>query len=336
MKTLVIGATGSTGLYLTTHLAVSGHLVVATGRRPRDISYYLSQGIDYVAFDITREEEFAKLPTDVDCVVLLAGLMPARVEGYDPSRYIKINTLGTLNTLEFCRKNGVPKIIFAQSHSDVAGHWNTGELIEDDAPRRLKYTGDHAVYIISKCAAVDLLEHYHQEYGLQTIIFRMPTVYSYWPDDRMYVNGIQKTAAYLILIQKAMRGEPIEIWGDPTIAKDIVYVKDFIQLIDHAMSSETAQGIYNVGTGIATTLEQQIRGIVEVFSESGNRSEITYRPDLPSQTSYLYDVSRARRDLQYEVKYPYMEMLKDMKREMHNPWFSQVFTPGSVGQYEIP
>jgi UDP-glucose 4-epimerase len=323
-KVLIIGATGSTGLYLTKHLNEKGYNVIATGYKQRNLEFYKEKSIEYIAVDISLKEDFYKLPTDVDCIVLLAGMMPARMEGYNPYKYITINTMGTLNTLECCRIHKIPKIIFAQSHSDVFGHWNTGEYIKDNANRILNYKGDHAVYIISKCAAVDLIEHYHQEYELQSIIFRLPTIYSYMPENAIYMNGKKTSIAYLTFIEKAIAGEPIEIWGDPNIVKDIVYVKDFIQMIEKAINSETAQGIYNVGTGIPTTLEEQIKGVIEVFCEPGHKSKIIYCPDKPSQTSYLYDVSKAKKELQYKVMYPYIEMLKDMKNEMNNPWFKNI------------
>ena len=323
-KILIIGATGSIGLYLTDHLNEMGYKVIATGYNNRNLESYKKKGIEYIAIDISRKDDFSKLPINVDCVILLAGMMPARMEGYDPYKYISINTIGSINTLEFCRLNGIPKIIFSQSHSDVYGHWNTGKYIKDDAKRILNYKGDHAVYIISKCAAIDLIEHYHQDYDLQSIIFRLPTIYCYWPDDTMYVNGIKKTMAYLTIIKKAIAGETIEIWGDPSIPKDIVYVKDFIQMIEKAINSKTAQGIYNVGTGMPTTLEDQIKGVVAVFSNPDHKSKIVYRPDKPSQTSYLYDISKAKKELDYKVRYPYIEMLKDMKKEMNNPWFKNI------------
>lgn len=320
-KVLIIGATGSIGVYLTKHLVENGSKVIATGYKQRNLEFYKERNIEYIAIDISKKEDFSKLPIDIDCVVLLAGMMPARMKGYDPYKYININTIGTLNVLEFCRINGILKIIFAQSHSDVYGHWNTGEYIKDNANRILNYKGDHAVYIISKCAAVDLIEHYHQEYGLQSIVFRLPTIYCYWPDDTMYVNGLKKTMAYLSFIKKAIEGDPIEIWGDPNIVKDIVYVKDFVQMIEQAIQNKMAQGIYNVGTGIPITIEEQIKGVVEVFSNPEYKSKIYYCPEKPSQTSYLYDISKAKKELHYKVMYSYIDMLKDMKEEMNNPWF---------------
>ena len=244
--------------------------------------------------------------------------------GYKAQTYIDVNITGTLNTLEYCRTAGVARYIFTQSHSDVAGHWNTGKFIDPNTTRLLNFKGDHAVYIISKNAAVDLIEHYHQQYGLQTIIFRLPTIYNYRPIFYMYVNGRQSVIAYRYLIKKAMAGEPLEIWGDPQRAKDIVYVKDFNQMVIKAMNSDKAQGMYNVGTGIPTTLEAQIKGIAQIFSPVDNPSEIVYCPGKPSQASYLYDISNAVSDFGYRPAFGYIEMLEDMKKEMNGHRFDHL------------
>jgi UDP-glucose 4-epimerase len=317
MKAIVIGATGSTGMSLVDYLDERNWMIYATGQRERVGAFEGKKNVHYVALDISKRDDFKKLPTkDIDCVVLLAGAMPARMEGYDPQKYIDVNVTGALNVAEFCRQNGIGKIVFAQSHSDVFGHWNTGEYIKHDAPRSLNLKGDHAMYIISKCAAVDILEHYYQEYGIKNVILRLPTIYCNWPESTFYVNGVKTDMAYMYFINRARRGEEIEIWGDPTKAKDIVYVKDFDQIVEKAMSSGVARGFYNVGSGIPTTLEEQIAGIVDVFSPTGRRSPVRYVPTKPSQASYLYDISRTERDLGYEVRYPYLKMLNDMKAEI--------------------
>lgn len=316
-KIIIIGATGSTGVGLINYLDPRKYAIYATGAKKRDKNFFNKKNVRYIALDISDKKAFDKLPKKgIDCVVLLAGLMPARMEGYDPRKYIEVNVMGTLNTAEFCRENRINKIIFAQSHSDVYGHWDTGEYIEHDASRILNLKGDHAMYIISKCTAVDILEHYHQEYGIVNIILRLPTVYCNWPESTFYVNGVKTNMAYMYLINRARKGDGVEIWGDPDKAKDIVYVKDFAQIVDKAINSRKAQGFYNVGTGIPTTLEEQIRGIVEIFSPKGKKSRISYLPNKRSQTSYLYDIARTKRDLGYEVKYPYLTMLEDMKADI--------------------
>jgi len=314
---VVIGATGTLGTYFVDELVDKGYKVFATGCRNVKEDYYAAKGVRCALLDITKKELFGRLPTkDIRAVVQIAGSMPSRMVGYNPQKYINVNITGTLNVLEYCYKTHVKKFMFTQSHSDVAGYWNTGEFILSDCPRSIVYTGDHAVYIISKNAAVDLIEHYHQEYRLQTVVFRLPTIYGYRPVFEMYVNGEKRVMAYRALIKKAIAGENLEIWGDPKRAKDIVYVKDFNQMLIKTLKSHKAHGIYNVGTGVPTTLEEQIKGIRNVFSPKDNPSKIIYRPDKPSQNSYLYDISKAVNDFGYKPEYDYIEMLQDMKREM--------------------
>lgn len=324
-KVIVFGATGTLGTYFVDELHSQGYEVWAVGRRNIVPDYYAKRSIHCAQIDITKKEDFDKLPQEgVDAVVQIAGAMPSRMVGYKPELYLEVNTLGTLNVLEYCRNAGVDSYHFTQSHSDVAGHWNTGKLIPADAPRILNLKGDHAVYIISKNAAVDLIEHYHLDYGLRTFIFRLPTIYSYRPIFDMFVNGKLTHMGYRYLIQLAMESKPIEIWGDPQKAKDIVYVRDFNQLIMRAIESDRPKGMYNVASGWATTLEEQIKGVVEVFSPEDKPSEIVYRPDKPSQNSYLYDIQNARDELGYEPQYKYIDMLKDMKKEVDGDRFAHL------------
>jgi UDP-glucose 4-epimerase len=314
---IVMGASGGTGTYLTKDLSEKGYTILATGNKERDPNYFDLPNVTYLSLDITKKDQFSKLPKEnIDCVILLAGLMPARMEGYNPSAYIDVNITGTLNVLEYCRENNIKKVIFTQSHSDVYGHWNSGKNIPADASRSLNLKGDHAMYIISKCTAVDMLEHYYLEYGIRNIVLRLPTIYQYKPGATYYVDGVVQDMAFMLLIQKAMLAEEIEIWGDPAQKKDVVYNKDFISIVEGAIESETARGIYNVGTGTTTSLEQQIRGIIEVFSPEGKFSNVVYKPEKRSQASYLYDISRTEKDLNYKAKYPYMDMLRDMKANM--------------------
>ena len=268
---------------------------------------------------------FFKLPQEgVSAIVLISGAMPSRMEDYKPRTYLEVNALGTLNVLEYARKTGVEKFLFTQSHSDVAGYWNTGVVIKPDAPRRLNLKGDHAVYIISKNTAVDLIEHYRQDYGLKTFIFRLPTIYLYRPILEMYVNGKNVPIGYRYFIDKAMKSEPIEIWGDPSVSKDIVYVQDLNQMLYKALISNLDKGLYNVASGVSTTLEDQIRGVIEVFSPKNNPSKVIYRPEKNNQNSYHYDIQNAVEELGYQPGYDYISMLEDMVKEMKGNRFDHL------------
>lgn len=317
-KILVFGASGDTGRYFVNYFldnyVGNEYQIIALGTR--DTDYFNAIGVEYIKIDITNEQDFENLPKDVYAVVDLAGLMPARMKGYNPYKYIDVNINGNLNILEFCKENNVDRILFAQSFGDIKDWAEKGLTLKADMPRNFSFTTDHTIYVMSKNFAVDMIENYHQMYGIKRFIFRLPTIYLYSLVDHYYVDGEIRKIGYRILIDKAIKGEDIEVWGDASREKDMVYVKDFCQMLYKALFVDRSEGYYNVGTGIGTSLLDQIKGIVKVFSKEGNKSKITLRPDMPNAPKYIMDIEPAVKELGYKPQYDYISMLQDFKSEM--------------------
>lgn len=317
-KIVVFGASGDTGHYFVkyfcNHYSGDDFEIIASGMR--DIHDFDSIGVRYVAVNITNIADFAKLPyEDIYGVVDLAGIMPARMKGYDPYKYINVNITGNLNILEYCRKTHADRILFAQSFGDIKSYAEKDPILTVNMPRKFSYTTDHTIYVMTKNFAVDMIENYHQQYGLKRFIFRLPTIYLYSPEDHYYVDGVRHKIGYRILIDKAINGEPIQVWGDPNRKKDMVYVKDFCQMLYKALFVNLSEGYYNVGTGIGISLLDQIKGIVDVFCGK-KKSHISFAPNMPNAPQYIMDITPAVNDLGYKPEYDYISMLKDMKREM--------------------
>ena len=321
-KIIVFGASGDTGRnfveYFINEYKEKEYEIIAVGRR--DTDFFEKLGVNYIQVDISKKEDFIKLPTEnVYAVVDLAGYMPARMEGYDPYKYIDINIIGTLNILEYSRINKVDRILFSQSFGDIKDHANDNPLLTVDLPRKFSFTTDHTIYVMSKNFAVDLIENYYQMYGLKRFIFRLPTIYSYQLlSKNYYVDGVEKKIAFSKIIDDAINGNDIELWGDKNKKKDMIYVKDFCQMLYKALFVDKDCGYYNVGTGIGTTLEEQINKIIEVFSSDEKKSKIIYKPEKPSSPEYIMDITPAVKELGYEPKYDYISMLKDLKKYYDN------------------
>ncbi len=318
-KIIIFGATGDVGLYLTDYLAEtvdrSKYDIIASGRM--QTNFFDRYNVEYINLDLTIKADFEKLPnSDVHAVIMLSGLMPAHVKEYNPQDYIDVNITGGLNVLEYCRRVQADRIIYAQSISDIIGYLGTEKLLKPDLARSIKYTGDHAMYIISKNCMVDIIEHYRQEFGLKSIIVRLPNIYMHTATPYYFVNCERRMKAHNAIIEKAIKGEDIEIWGDSNQEKDMVYVKDLAQIVEKSLWIDREYGLYNIGTGIGITIENQVKGIVEVFSQEGNKSKISYAPDKPSGNEYIMDVTNAKEDLGYEPKYDYISYLRDLKQEM--------------------
>lgn len=331
-KIVIFGAGGTLGLYLTDHLAntlsADEWEVIATGRS--DIKFFdrYAPLVRYVQADITDWDSFANLPQeDVYAVVHFAGALPAYMEGYDARRYVDANVMGTLNVLEYARSAGADRVLYTQTISDYTGYF--GEMVElqDDMPRKPAMTGDHSVYAITKIAAEELGWHYCATYDMGFFAFRLPNIYCFMHDSKtLYHDGKPAVSSYRLMIDRARKGEPLEIWGDPKKGMDLIYVKDFCQMIEKALfAPKDASGTYNVGTGVLTSLEDQVHNIVEVFCEPGAVSEISYRPDKHDCVNYFMNVDKARANLGYEPAYPPIAMLEDYKREMEADRFADFF-----------
>lgn len=314
-KILILGANGGIGRYLVDYfsrLERNDIEIIGAGRHPFNFSTY--ENFTYIQMDICNKDDFAKLPNDIHAVVALAGAMPARMEGYYPEQYINSNIVGMFNVLEFCRNNNVDRIIYTQSFGDIKDKAEKDIVLYPDMKADFNYGTDHSVYVVSKNTAVELIKCYHALHGLKYFIFRLPTVYSWSNNDSYYVDGVLRKRAWRILIDNAIKGKNIEIWGDPTRQKDMVYVKDFCQMLYLSCMVDRECGYYNVGTGIGTSLEDQVKGMIEVFGDE-KKSNIIYRPEKNNAPQYIMDIENAKEELGYKPKYSYIEMLKDMKKE---------------------
>ena len=121
-----------------------------------------------------------------------------------------------------------------------------------------------------------------------------------------------------------MNGEPLEIYGDGSYAKDMVHVYDFSQELCKAVEADVCGGIYNIGTGNPVTIEEQIRTIVDVFSPKECPSEIIYRKDKTCGGGFLMDITNAKKDLGYEPKYDCRALFEDYKKEMEVKRFAEL------------
>ncbi len=331
---IVIGATGFIGMYTVEKLLNENKKVIATGRNKNLGTVLENMGAEFVELDITNKADFDKLPKDgVEGVILLAGLLPANVKvdidvDENADDYINVNVIGTINVLEYCRKNKIKKLISTSSYADVFNSWKKGVALTEEEPRNFRYIGDHAVYVISKNTANDIMEYYSQQHGMQCATFRLPPVYGVGPHSTIYVNGKKYKSGIQTFIENAEAGKDIEIWGDPHIARDIIYVKDVAEAFYLALQSDKTYGLYNMTSGTELDLEEQVKAIIEVFGNAQNPSKIVYRPDKPNNTpSFLFDMSKAKRDFGFEPKYTsYKDIMIDYKKELELGRFDKLIS----------
>lgn len=319
-KIIVFGATGNLGAYTSVHLKELGYDVHAVGSRPSDNGFFESKGMRYYSVDIIDKESFNSLPMDIYGVVHLAGELPSRYN-YDPAGLVSSITIGTLNVLEYMIKAGGERIVFPQTPFDQSQHHNTLNQIKADDPKSFPLTGDHSVYTIAKNAAVDLIDHYAATYNFKRFHLRFFTIYNYHPNPYHFSNFKRQMMPYRMLMDRAQKSLDIEVWGDASRSKEMVYIKDFTQVIERCFESNAPGGMYNVG-GKAVSLEEQIDGIIEVFSPKDKPSQKIYKPEKPNPLLAKFDISKTEDELGFKQRYSYLDSLIDFKNEMKKEPFA--------------
>lgn len=334
---IVIGASSFIGVYTVNELLKQGINVTVTGRNNRFKDYYESLGVAYYNLSLDRPEDFDRLPDEeIEGVILLAGLLPANAFSDltltdNAAEYIRINTLGTAYALEYCRKNGIKRLISTVSYADVKGAWSRGNAITEDEPRNFSYTGDHAAYVISKNAASDLMKYYNEQHGMSNVCFRLPPVYGVGPHGSLLVNGKRVVSGLQIFIDNASAGKTINVYGDEYISRDVVYVKDVAHAFYLAAISDKACGLYNISAGHGTTLKEQAEVIAQIFARDDEHiSQINYCPEINNNSSsFLLSIDKAAKDFGYIPEFPrFKDMMTDYRCELDRKVYSQLFWEG--------
>lgn len=318
-KAIVFGATGQLGCYSALALKKAGYDVIAVGRRNSDGSFFETQDIEFIGdFHIDDAASFSKLPESYfDVVVNMAGIMPAHGDR-SMMPYVQSIVVGTVNLAEWMKRNGSVRIVFNTTPSDVSDHWGTTEPIDDDVIRSFPKSGnDHAVYAICKCAATDILEYMQITEGFEPCVFRHFMVYGWHPEAMYRLDGNKRMLPYRSMIRKCIHGENIEVYGDPSRKKELLYIKDFANAVVTAAGNH-ATGIFNLAGYKPYSLDEMIDGIINAFGKG--KVEKTYRPDMPDTPQILLSREKSEQILGYKPEWTWERACLDMRDEcIHNP-----------------
>lgn len=309
---LVVGATGYIGRYLCPYLKDKGYDVLALGRSEKSRIFLEERGVRFQYLDLNDPTCYDSLPTEnVEAIVDLSACL-AELET-PVERFFAVNTLGVYRLLDFAYKNGIKKVVVTSSHK-VYNDIPKRVISEDDG---ISFCGDHSPYIISKIAAENFITYYNKDFDMQAIALRLTGVHGYGEIlGHLNADGSYKKSTFEIFFEKALRGEDIEVWGDQSIKRDHIYIKDVLSAIEAAIKVKDQKGIFTIASGKGYSQYEEALVLAKIFN-NGKISKVTQAPEKPGMTrGYIYDISKAKAALNWEPKYTTLEaMYEDYRKE---------------------
>ena len=259
MEALVTGGAGFIGSHLVDALLERGDRVVviddlSTGRREN-----LDQAIDKGALLLEAEITDAAAVTDAfeahrpELVFHLAAQIDVRRSVSEPVFDLGVNVAGTLNLLEAARRTQARRLLLASTGGAIYGE-GAGRPLPLDEQAECR---PDAPYGQSKYAAEGYLALYSRLYGLSTVALRLGNVYGSRQDP------LGEAGVVAIFCGALLDGGTPKVFGDGHQTRDYVYVGDVVEAFLAGAESD-AQGTYNIGTGVETSvleLGRQLAGV---------------------------------------------------------------------------
>ncbi len=305
MAVLVTGGAGFIGSHLIEQLLEEGRDVVCLDNLspyydPRIKRANLARLLKIGGFPVYEADvrdrdacEPAFRDQRIEAVAHLAASVGVRHSVEEPASYDDVNCRGTINLLELARRYEVGKFVFG-STSSIYGATKRIPFVEDDP-----VACPISPYAASKRAAELFCYTYHHLHGLQVACVRFFTVYGPWgrPDMAVY--------KFTQLIDE---GKPIPVYGDGTARRDYTYCKDIVQGVVKAVDLPVGYEIFNLGESQTVELDHMISLIEQGLGRKAKRQVL---PEQPGDVPITYaDLSKSRRLLGYEPRYPFEEGLR--------------------------
>jgi UDP-glucose 4-epimerase len=243
--------------------------------------------VSLVRGDIRDREALARVMEGADAVIHLAAIRITACAA-EPRLAFDVMCAGSFNVVESAQQAGVQKVV-AASTASVYGLAERFPTTEDHHPY-----DNRTWYGASKMMLEGLLRSFHDMYGLPYVALRYFNVYG----PRMDIHG-KYTEVLIRWMERLDAGEPPLILGDGLQTMDFVYVADVARANLLALTSDASDDVFNVGTGVETSLNQLADALSRVM---GVTIAPQYGPErkVNAVPRRLASTEKARRLLGYD------------------------------------
>jgi len=242
--------------------------------------------VELMAGDIRDPEAAVRAASGVDAVIHLAaqtGVMPSLE---DPRFDCETNVIGTMNMLMAAREAGAKGFVLASSSAPLGEQ--EPPVSETKVPKPL------SPYGASKLAGEGYCSAFYGSFGLNTVALRFSNAYGPY--------SFKKGSVVALFFRKALRGEPLTIYGDGEQTRDFIHSSDLAQAIIKGAEGGVGGEVYQIATGVETTVNELTSGIKRLVERDTDMKVVINK--LPARKGEIVrsvsDITKARNLLGYD------------------------------------
>lgn len=243
-RALVLGGSGFIGSHASDSLRSAGFDVRVLTRDPDGARerWAGASKTELVRGDFLDPDAVATALSGVDLVLHLAATTNPASSAADPLRDVDENVRGSVALLEQCARANVGRALFASTGGAIYGAYPGRPLVEGDP------TLPVSPYAIGKLAVEGYLRFFEAKFGIASTALRISNPYGPRQDAS---TGQGVIAAFL---DRALRDEPVTIFGEGSMVRDYIYVDDVARIIAAIATSDRVEPTLNVGSGRGTSV----------------------------------------------------------------------------------
>jgi UDP-glucose 4-epimerase len=261
MRVLVTGGAGFIGSHIVEYFEKKAEVRVLDNLRTGFKKNLINFRHEFIESSILDRKAVRRAMQGVDFVFHLAAMVSVPETMQKPFECNEVNVMGTLGVLEEAARGNVKKLVFSSSAA-IYGDNPAVPKIETMLPE------PKSPYAVTKLDGEFYCKMFSDEGRLPTACLRYFNVFGPRQNPKS-----QYAAAVPMFIDRAIRNEPITIYGDGKQTRDFIFVKDVVAAnIFFAMQSK-AVGVFNVAYGRRITINKLAKTICR---KTGSSSEIRY------------------------------------------------------------